>query len=731
MAIATYFQEAIDLVAPHKHLSFVVDGTYAPLEWSYSGLEVRGGSDLACGIGAAALLDDMGFRFYAPQPRFWKLPAEVPEDRVQARGTNWIPSARTFLVYGHSWAGTNAASRDFLNDAYARWASLNSVDLAGYPAGHRWKNVIDSNPSFFAAHPQLLRPLGLAQTFALDQISGTSDWALLAEFCAAFLLAEGLNEFSRTHFDPVDGDDNASDLVYPFCLDVVTRMRAGTGAIGGLPAQAGAPGAQIGVYAYAGHRLPPLAPYKPGVYTQVALAFNATGLTYLDLIQQHGALADAIAIREYMDTQVWTDGKPCLNARNKRGYLDRYDDFQAAGVREVNSEFTANWLVNMVLGRAHVLKFRTGKADFAAIIDELVADIFDGDPAVADLYTLWTDPVERYHKWSLRRAFELVANMAEGWYKEEFRQLMTIYYQYHRCDNAAEYGIVRAPGQPSDTFEAEISKLLSWVTALRDSDTLHSYALVRQEANAALDDYPHLKFNAVPEPAWFATPVVPQLADFDAAFAAIVAETYRDAALDGSDLVLRLVVPTASPETSVMVSHLPAMAYKSDDGVSVYLVVGPSKVTVTETLSGEVSHMTFGPGLHGFDLPGGQTVTWDGGLVFMDTFPFVRKDPDGTGRCHWLYVPETVAGAVDLEASSRWSFYDEASARKDWMPGSFYPDLGPGQVAVDNINTRGQVSNGNCNRYLSPRADVALMTRTMARRAGPVSTIRIVAEPPD
>lgn len=115
----------------------------------------------------------------------------------------------------------------------------------------------------------------------------------------------------------------------------------------------------------------------------------------------------------------------------------------------------------------------------------------------------------------------------------------------------------------------------------------------------------------------------------------------------------------------------------------------------------------------------------------MDTFPFVRKDPDGTTRNHWLYVPATVAGAVELSAGSRWSFYDASASRKDWTPTALFPDLGPGQVAVDNINTRGPLTNSNCNRYLSPRADLALMTRTMARRAGPVSTIRIVAEPPD
>ncbi|WP_323789960.1 hypothetical protein [Thalassovita sp.] len=735
MAVSSAYQDAIDLVDATKVLSFLIDPSFEALEWSYAGLEVRGGSDMACGIGAAALLDAMGFRFYTPQPAFWKLPDSIPTSLSAGRRENWLKSVGVFLVYGHSWGGTNGASRSFLNDSYARWADLNAVSSSNnaYPAGHRWVNVINANAGFFDAHPQLLRMQDTVATFDLEGIAGTQDWHLLAELCAGFLLSEGLNEFNRTHFDPVDGDSSASDLVYPFALEVVTRMRSGTGAVGGIPAQAAVPDAQIGLYAYAGHRLPPSQPYRPGVYAQVALAFNQTGLTYLQLIQQHGALADGIMIRDYFDTQVWSGGRPLYNARNKSGYFDDYDGFRAAGVIGVTSEFTANWLVNAIQARAAVLKFRDGVADWAAIIAEFVADIFDGDPAVAELYAYWIDPIERYHKWSLRKSFEIVDQMVPGWYRTYFEQLLTIYYQYHRIDNPGAYGIVRTPDQPEDTFKGEITKLLSWVTALRDDDILHSYAFVRQEANTALNDYPHLKIGSDPEPTWFAVPVAPTHADFVAAMAAILPETERDPALDGSDLVLRMVTPVATPETSPYINLTPATAYASLEGLAVYQVLGPSTVQVQDMTSEETSEIVFGPGLHTLGLAENQRVTWDGGTVFMDTFPFVRKDGDGTERYHWLFVPKTVESAVQIEVDSRWAFYDEDAARKDWGPGlgQDFPELGPGQVAVHNTLTRGKIWNVNCNRYLSPRPDIALMTRTMAQRDGPVSTIKIVEEPPD
>lgn len=733
MTISPAFQEAIDLVDPSKVLSFTIDPEYGDLEWSFEGLAVRGGSDMACNIGAAALLGALKFRFYAPNPSFWKLPAAINEAVSADRQSNWISSTAIFLVYGHGWWGSLYDSRALLNDAYAKWAYLVGVapENAAFPAGHRWKNVIDGNAAFFAQYPQMIRAISESvDTFDLVGIWGTADWDRLVHLCAAFLLSEGLNEFSRTNFDPVDGDDNPSDFVYPFTLDVVTKMRAGTAAIGGIAAQEAVPEAQLGVYVYAGHRLPPSQPYKPGVYAQVALAFNRTSLSYADLIAQHGALADGLSIRDYLDTQVWSQGRPMFNARNKMGYFDSYDGFADAGVLAMVSEFTANWLVNMPLARAAVLKCQRGGAiAWDEIILELTNDVFDGDPAVRALYEMWVDPIERYSLWSLRRSFDLVDQMAEGWYRRRFEDLLTIYYQFHRCENLADYGIIRAPGQGSDTFAGEISTLLSWVTAIRDADVIHSYAFLRQQANTALNDYPSLKMGAIPEPPWMVNPIAPTAADFQAALSAIRVETLRDADLDSTDLVLKHVTPVATPQTSPYVNHLPATAYYSYEGTAVYVVLGPSKVRIEDVGSGEVSYASFGLGLHVMDLPGDQRVTWEGGAVFLDTFPFVRKDPDGTERFHWLYVPENVAGEVDLRCDVRWSFYDEEEARKDWGPNAGWPDLGPGQVAVHNSLTRVEISNVNCNRYLSPIAHLALMPRALARRSGNASTITIVEEP--
>jgi hypothetical protein len=111
----------------------------------------------------------------------------------------------------------------------------------------------------------------------------------------------------------------------------------------------------------------------------------------------------------------------------------------------------------------------------------------------------------------------------------------------------------------------------------------------------------------------------------------------------------------------------------------------------------------------------------------MRIFPGVRKDPDPQGRNHWMYVPSFSADEVDLDVDVRWAFYDEDPVRKDWSPGVPFADLGPGQVAVDNVNTRGTMTSVNCGPYLSPSPYFALVSLSLAETEGRRSRIRVVA----
>ncbi len=728
MAISAVFQEEIDEVDPTKIISFAIDGSYGDLEWSYGGLVVTGGSDLACEHGASELLHAMGFRFYAPTGAGFRVrPVSIATGLTKAKTKKWI-SARIFQVYGHSYSGAYAADRDTLNDAFERWAILNGVDLSVYPTGHRWVNVIggvNALSGFFTTNPQYLSDV---DSFALGALTA-GEYDTLVEICAAWLLRDTAiwNEFGRTHFDPSDGDLNASDLVFPFVKAVGAKCRTGTNAIAGMSAQAARPDAQVGVYAYAGHRLPPTLSIAPEGYTQVALGFNNTALSYQELVEQHAAKASVIAIREYLDT-IWSDGNPLVNARAKIGYFDRYDAFVAAGAQEANCEFTGHWLVNLVFARYCLRKFATGHYSFTEALADVAADLFGNDPAVIDLYNFWGDPFQRFHKYNLRTSFDHVdAMQGSTWYKPLFQDLMVILYEQLHLPPQLD------PSDPdhntgSDPFPAAFSALMSKVMAVRLSDTLHSYERIRQLANTNVNNYPALKFSASPLPDWWATPAAPTTLQFTDYLAAIRADTARDVDLDSDDLILVKGL-TALPASG----NTPASAFFTRS-VAAFIFVGPGTVTISETndangqliVGGEVIVNEYGPGKHIIQIDGAWTVQNSGGYLFLDTFFQVWKNPHTIGDTlghHYLYLHADIDGAVDLEADSRVRFVT-AAGNFDLYPAGHVSyqspaDLGPGVLRVDRANTSGNFRNVNGPRYMSMRPDVALLPRAIAQAEFP------------
>ena len=178
---------------------------------------------------------------------------------------------------------------------------------------------------------------------------------------------------------------------------------------------------------------------------------------------------------------------------------------------------SGNWLVNLVITQQFIRKLKTGKTvPQEQIIDELVRNIFGGDPAVKDLYSYWGDPANKYSKKGLAKSFAYVSAMRDGWYKEHFKQLMVILFEYEMLPKQQpELGA-------NDPYPAAISSLLSKATAVRDGqDITHSYGWVRRLGNGALNSYPQLKFNAKPEPIWWSSPVAPADADFVSAANAI------------------------------------------------------------------------------------------------------------------------------------------------------------------------------------------------------------------
>jgi hypothetical protein len=716
VAVSAYFQDEIDEVDDTKTLVFTTNTVdYDFDEWSYNGLEVTGYDDFALTHGASALLYAMGYRFYGPKDQFTKRPASIATDLVQATTTDWIPSVRVYLGYGYD----DRFDSNLRQAEYDKWAILNACYSGSSPVGHRWASIIDSpsGVAYLAANPSMKIP----NTKRFNLSVAEPDYSNMVHFCAAWMLDFGsLNAYNRSYFDPTDGDGQSSDLVAAFTKAVVDKMRLGTEAIGTIAAQAAVPTAQLGIYAYGGHRAPPLAiTDMEGVYIQVALGFNDTEFTYQEIVEGWGELTDFVGLREYFDVMAWTKGQPRTHGRNVRSYYSRYDAFRDAGVRNVTGEFQANWLCNMVAMYTGLRVMKTGDdalTTFDQVQEDLVNDIFSGDDAVAALYANWSKGSLTPNKYSLKTWADLVSLMAAGWYKNYFEQYIVILYEFQNLPSQGD----------SVNFPIEFTKLMTHVYGVMDDHWYHSYAMARRIANGEVaTTYPDLRMNQGPGifPDWMANRAAPTHDEFLQVHALLTGSASRPSELDSSDLVVMKVTPlngtTASnnPTSKIVVN-----------GASTFCVVGPGTVTWTPESTGVATAYDYAAGKHIVSArfaTAGSLIASNGAKIFVNAFP-QYKAPSVTANTAdlWMYVPIEVAGVVDLEPTGRISLnwtgtrvdIGEATAE------ALLPTIPSGQIRIV-INSSGTTNSnqtfGNVNPWLSPYPDFALMSRPLAEKDFP------------
>ncbi len=513
MAVHSTYQSEIDMVDDTKTLVFVTDAVNYDLnEWSYDGLTITGYDEVAHEHGAAALLYEMGFRHYGPSEKYIKRPTEIATDLSAPKQTRWMPYNNMFYAYGIEGGNGRerySSLRGTLTAEWRKFQQMHNCATDHIPAGHRWSGIIVDTTfgrAFFNANLDMLNPdkpkpdsgsAGCTFNLAVAE----PQYSRLVHYCAAFLLYSGLNRYHRTNFDASDGDANPTNLTWKFAKDVAAKMRAGTTEIGGIPAQAGVPDAAIGVYAYGTHRMPPDIETLPGVYTQVALAFNRTPFPNLDFVKWFGAKSDFVAIREYLDTMTWSYGIPQNNYRVTRKYLgNNYPAFKAAGALGVNSEYAANTLANMIGTYTfcrHLTTGETATTIYDQTIIDVVRDIFDNDPAVARLFTVWGSGRADFNKYALYNWFSIVNDMQDSWYKTDFEAYMTIMYKYYFLPSKPMPSPAPTSVAALNTWKAAnavriaeyqdaFTSLMANIQYVQPEHWLHCYAFMRRLANSVV-----------------------------------------------------------------------------------------------------------------------------------------------------------------------------------------------------------------------------------------------------
>lgn len=521
MPLSPLFQEEIRLVAGAESVTVTADEAasgYEPEEWSYSGsgdaYTILAGSEKAAQNGAAMLMSDLGFIFFKPGgTNATYRPASITRGLSAAKQRLWISSILFFRAYAGGWGQGYGTEGSAWEDAEDRWQILTAMGItSAFPAGHRWDGIIESttaasgmsmsNRAWFTANPKYVaNPEAIGgsgnPTFQLDGSLTSEEYNILVDVVAASLLRDtsAINEFNRTHFDNEDGSPWDSTTTFGFAKDVVNRCWIGTSGLGNHPPRAGNPDLQLGIYAYANHRTPPVAGDYSGVYALIAVGFSKAGYpTYVDLVKAHANRYDFMGIRDYTCVQLWMGGKPFSSSIERPGILDVYDEYKSVGADGCSSENQWYPAMNLVGMTAIQRKLRTGVSDWAGALDDVVNLVYNGDPAVRELYELFADPIQKFHIWNLKKILDIVESMEEGWYKDAYKHCIVIWHELETIPAQL------APGHidhqtASDPYFVHCTKMMKHVWAMRNMHMLDCYPIVRQYMNGAVDpEYPQLRW---------------------------------------------------------------------------------------------------------------------------------------------------------------------------------------------------------------------------------------------
>lgn len=437
---------------------------------------------------AAQLLRDLGFRFYAPSPR-WHVTPRLRDVRVEKSASEApaIGSRSIWYAYG--------MPDKALKENYDQWVFGNR--LTANPrinTGHSYGHIIGRNLKEFEAHPEY---------YALQE-SGERDSKRAVnarKFCYSNpglidLVARDriqlLAELRKTDpleymvsVDPSDGEGTChcpncaklgttTDRVVSLANEVARRLRAV------------APEAWVGLYAYSSHRLPPSIALEPNVYVQVALAFNRTPYSLPELVELWSKKAGAVGLREYYGVEAWDWGLPGRGRGGKVDYHRQWIPYYAERkLTSLNAETNANWAAQTP-GQyiASELMWNT-RADVDVLLARYFEDCFGAAAAPMKALHAKCQSGVQLNPASLSAMFGDVEK-ARGLTSDPAVQArlhdMMAYLLY--VDEYRRFELVQ-DSQPSrnDVYYEGLKQLMSYAWRIRERDIVHYYALARRLAN--------------------------------------------------------------------------------------------------------------------------------------------------------------------------------------------------------------------------------------------------------
>jgi hypothetical protein len=690
MTISAIFNEELQTVDAAKAFTYTLNLAWGENEWAVSGFAVTGGSDAACEHGASEALYALGFRHWTPVTT--TRPSTVSPSGVT------LPRQQFSLTYMRVYQ--NYGFGGVLEAEFPRWAILNNVADQRRPVGHTWGTLVNwanAQDGFYTNNPSYLKAGESVATFELENPAARA--ANLAK-CVEYLRTT-INEFSRASFDPNDGDTQSSELVFGFANDVVNELRATTH-----------PQAQLGLYAYAGHRAP-VAFACPYLYVQVALGFNSLGIGYKELVRQWGLVAGEVALRGYGDIAAQDGWLPFTAGICRSDAMAPYTSYKANGADGINMETTGNWCKNLVAQYRAIRFWKTNTSTYQDVLADAVSSVYNNDAKASELFNLWGDPASALSDSLLYQSCQIIDQMQASTYKTSFQRYMTVILREREL---SALGTLR-----DGYYMSKLEQNLRWAWSMANTGEIQSYAYVRQLANANVSNNsrPDLNFEASPH--WMRFPTQPTVTEYSELRDKLRETAFRYAELLDTEVVVVDVAPTGAAASALTASDYYTL------GTANFVFAGPGIVTVNFTTAYlDDLTLSFGVGLHTFSISDEALTAWTGGTLFLKAFPAVRLDSALSGGARWAYLPKLSKGQVRVSSGSRLTLYDSVGrkdlkeARAPFTAGMADPQtLQAGVLQIDNTNTRGTHEFGNLNPYISPTPYKQLMPKALALREFP------------
>ncbi|WP_347242876.1 DUF4838 domain-containing protein [Thermogutta sp.] len=304
--------------------------------WTDKGrLWLLGNSPIAVSHAVSIFLEELGFRWYFPDPA-WTVTPRLRDVAVQIRKVE-----QPGFAWRRIWYGWGARTPQLQRD-YDAWMRHNRQGGAfRVDCGHAWERYIPAE--MFASHPEW---------FALVKGKRQPPQLCVSNPELQNRFTEAVLEFLRRHPEQtmvsVEPNDGGGYCECPNCRAI------GNGSVSdqvfflaNLAARAVRkefPGKYIGLYAYAHHADPPSFALEPNVYVQITTGFRYTTLSWEDQIRAFRQRGAQVGVYDYFSVYPWDWDLPGAAKAGRVFELAKaVREYHTLGLTTYDAESSCNW----------------------------------------------------------------------------------------------------------------------------------------------------------------------------------------------------------------------------------------------------------------------------------------------------------------------------------------------------------------------------------------------------